>query len=192
MLPWDFCIKFDESKVAMKYVLSLVLVLTVLLVLNRYSFAQGIDSLFIQSAIKKLEHARAYTLQVAEAMPANQFSFKPNERSMTFAQQLHHLAENLGWLSSAYLKNESNPISKTQPVDKEVILQELEIAYDYAIQALRAIPPHSLADVVSFFAGPMTKLQIINLINDHQTHHRAQLVVYLNLAGIKPPSYIGW
>jgi len=30
------------------------------------------------------------------------------------------------------------------------------------------------------------------LLNDHQTHHRGQLVVYLRLNGIKPPAYIGW
>jgi uncharacterized damage-inducible protein DinB len=38
----------------------------------------------------------------------------------------------------------------------------------------------------------MNKLQIINLINDHQTHHRAQLLVYLRLKGVKPPEYVGW
>jgi uncharacterized damage-inducible protein DinB len=38
----------------------------------------------------------------------------------------------------------------------------------------------------------MNKLQILNLLNDHQTHHRAQLIVYLRINGIKPPDYVGW
>lgn len=154
--------------------------------------AQSTNSLFLRAAIQKLEHARAYTLQVAEAMPSEHYMFKPTEESMTFAQQLHHLAENLGWLSSVYLKNETNPVTKKLQSDKNASIHELELVYDYALLALQAFPPQSLPDTVSFFAGPMTKLQIINLINDHQTHHRAQLAVYLRMVGVKPPAYIGW
>jgi uncharacterized damage-inducible protein DinB len=32
-----------------------------------------------------------------------------------------------------------------------------------------------------FFVGPKSKLQILNLMQDHHTHHRAQILVYLNL-----------
>lgn len=153
---------------------------------------QGIDSIFINSAIQRLDHSRNYTLQLADAMPYEFYTFKPSNESMTFAQQLHHLSENTGWLSSSYLKNESNPISTKIPEGKDEIIKELKLAYDYAGQALKIYPPNQLADKVSFHAGPMTILQVINLINDHQTHHRAQLIVYLRLNNIKPPAYIGW
>ena len=45
---------------------------------------------------------------------------------------------------------------------------------------------------VDFFAGPKTRSQIIQLVDDHHTHHRAQLIIYLRLLGIKPPRYVGW
>jgi uncharacterized damage-inducible protein DinB len=45
---------------------------------------------------------------------------------------------------------------------------------------------------VAFFAGPKTKLQILNLMQDHVTHRRGQLIVYLNLNDIQPPKYTGW
>ncbi len=38
----------------------------------------------------------------------------------------------------------------------------------------------------------LNKIQFLNLIEDHQTHHRAELLVYLRLNNIKPPEYIGW
>ncbi len=38
----------------------------------------------------------------------------------------------------------------------------------------------------------MTERQIINLMNDHLTHHRAQAIVYLRLNGVMPPKYVGW
>lgn len=76
--------------------------------------------------------------------------------------------------------------------EKDSILGILNRAYDYALRALETFNPSELGKMESFFTGPMNRLQIINLINDHQTHHRAQLLVYLRMKGIKPPAYVGW
>jgi uncharacterized damage-inducible protein DinB len=178
----------------LKIPISLFLIPLSGLFLSLSSIAQTVDSLFLLSAIQKLEHAKVYTLTVADAMPAERYTFQPTTESMTFARQLVHLAENLGWLSSSYLNNDSNPILKSELsiTEKEAVIDVLNRAYDYAIAALHTFPPHHLTDTVSFFAGPMSKLQIINLMNDHQTHHRGQLAVYLRLVGIKPPAYSGW
>ncbi|HET7002705.1 MAG TPA: DinB family protein, partial [Puia sp.] len=76
--------------------------------------------------------------------------------------------------------------------DKEATIKVLNTVYDYAITTLEKFKPGHLADTVSFFIKPMNKLQILNLLNDHQTHHRAQLIVYLRINGFKPPDYVGW
>lgn len=157
--------------------------------------AQSIDSLFVRAAYSKLQSAREYTLQVAEAMPAQDYSFKPDADVMTFGEQLLHLSQNLGWLSSYYLNNkEQNPVSKSdiKLQEKDSILSVVNKTYDYALEAMKNFPSDRLNDRVTFFAGPMSKLQIINLMNDHQTHHRGQLIVYLRMKGIRPPAYVGW
>jgi uncharacterized damage-inducible protein DinB len=158
------------------------------------SNAQALDSLILEAAIKKLENAKTYTLKVAELMPAENYSFKPTKEEMSFARQLLHLAENLGWLTSSYLRQDQNPVNKKELTltSKDSVISVVNRSYDYALATIKSFHPNSLADPVKFFAGPMNKLQIINLINDHQTHHRAQLIVYLRLKGIKPPSYVGW
>ena len=156
--------------------------------------AQSIDSLFIQAARKKLVNAKEYTLKVAALMQAENYSYKPAAEEMSFGKQLLHLSENLGWLSSSYLNGEENPVRKneTKLLQKDSIIMVVNRAYEYALRTLEQFPPNRLNEPVKFFAGPMNKLQIINLINDHQTHHRAQMIVYLRLNGIKPPAYIGW
>ncbi len=156
--------------------------------------AQSTDTLFLQAAAQKLQHAREYTLKVATLMPEENYGFKPSAEEMDFGQQLLHLASNLGWLSSAYLSKGSNPVSKedSKLKGKKEIIAVLDKAYDYALQAMQQVAPKDLAEKVKFFAGPMNTLQIINLLNDHQTHHRAQMLVYLRLKGIQPPDYVGW
>lgn len=156
--------------------------------------AQAVDALFLEAARKKLTSSKDYTLQVAALMPAEQYQFQPAEHEMNFGEQLLHLSANLGWLSSTYLTNEQNPVQKADMriLQKDSIIAVVTRTYDYALQALNRFPPDLLKENVTFFAGPMNKLQIINLINDHQTHHRGQLMVYLRLKKITPPDYVGW
>jgi uncharacterized damage-inducible protein DinB len=174
--------------------MKLLLSVITLMLLNFSLFAQNTDSLFLSASITKLEHAKEYTLKVAELMPAEKYNFKPTPNEMTFGEQLLHLSDNMRWLCSSYLSGQAIPASKAskQCQKKECIVSNLEEVYTYALHILKHFDPVHLRDTVSFFAGPLNKLQIINLLNDHQTHHRAQVLVYLRLNGIKPPDYIGW
>lgn len=156
--------------------------------------AQQTEALFLKAAIERLEHSKEYTLAVAQLMPDEQYAYRPSPEEMSFAEQLVHISGNLAWLSTSYLSGKANPISETdkKAIAKKDVLVVVTKTYDYALQVLRDFKSTQLADTVSFFAGPLNKLQIINLVNDHQSHHRGQLLVYLRLNGIKPPAYTGW
>ncbi|MCM5530631.1 DinB family protein [Parasegetibacter sp. NRK P23] len=156
--------------------------------------AQNNDSLFIASALTKLENSKEYTLKVADLMPEHQYGFRPTKEEMSFGEQLLHICSNLGWLSSSYLSTGNNPVSKKDSnlQNKDSIRKVVVETYDYAIAVLTGFSATNLSDTVKFFAGPMSKLQIINLLSDHQTHHRGQLLVYLRLCGLTPPKYVGW
>ncbi len=156
--------------------------------------AQTVDSLFLNAAIAKLQHAKEYTLKVAHLMPEEKYTYKPTAEEMSFGEQLLHISTNMGWLCSSYLSSLENPVTKeSKKVQKKAeIMAGLNKTYDYAINVVIQFGVTHLQDTVSFFSGPMNKLQIINLLNDHQTHHRGQLLVYLRLNDIKPPDYVGW
>ena len=156
--------------------------------------AQKNDSLFLNAAVAKMQHSKEYTIKVANLMPEDKYSFSPIQGEMSFGEQLLHLSSNIGWLCSSYLGASENPVKKTDSKvhKKDEIISVLNKAYDYAIRTLQGFETAHLSDTVTFFAGPMNKLQIINLLNDHQTHHRAQILVYLRLNGIKPADYVGW
>lgn len=156
--------------------------------------SQETESLFLKASMIKLKNSKEYTIMVAELMPEEFYGFKPTAAEMSFREQLLHICTNMTWLSSSCLssENKSAYIVEKNMQGKDSILHVLNQTYDYAITILSAVSPSSLADSVKFFAGPMNKLQIINLISDHQTHHRGQLLVYLRLCGVEPPRYVGW
>ena len=166
--------------------------LPMLLLLAGTALAQ--DDLFIRSSVERLRNAKEYTLQVAEKMPAEKYGFRATPQEMGFGAMLLHMAENLVYISTEFVSPDRGRMAGPPPTDssKAGAIKAIGSAYDYAISTVAALPREQLADSVAFFAGKITRMQMINILSDHQTHHRAQLIVYLRLHGIAPPRYIAW
>lgn len=156
------------------------------------TFAQNNDSLLVQLG-RKWENAKIYTLQMAELMPAEYYDFKPTSEQMSFGEQILHISENILTLSSkAQAIPQGVNYKNVNAADKAAVIKAVNSAYDVGLSAHKAIPAARLDDLVNFFAGPMSKRQILIIMHDHQTHHIGQLIVYLRLKSVKPVSYIGW
>jgi len=147
----------------------------------------------ISAFLLKWENSKNYLLEIAELMPEENYNYKPTEKEMTFQEQLLHIRGNMVWLTETYFVNETNEKSSTvNPKSKTEIIQELNFSFNNVSEKIQQFDVNNLTTEVDFFAGPKSKLQILNLLQDHITHHRGQLIVYLNLNGIEPPKYSGW
>lgn len=149
------------------------------------------DSLVAQLS-RKWANGKVYALKMAELMPEEYYDFKPVPEEMSFKQQVLHIADNMEWLSSSYLFVARRHKLDTSVKDKAAVIKMLSDAYDMGMKAHQNTSDKQLDEVVPFFAGPMSRRQILILMHDHQTHHLGQLIVYLRLKGIKPPDYVGW
>ena len=154
------------------------------------------NQMLIESHLVKFKNAKTYTLAIAEKLGEDKLDFKPVKEEMSFKEQLVHVGENIYWLSSAYIKEEANPIkankNRANEMNKEQVLDFVGRAYDYALRAMNALDEKSLSKTFNWSGGKMNKFQFLNLIQDPQSHHVGQLIVYLRLNGIAPPKYIGW
>lgn len=174
----------------MKIILSIVA-----LAFNLVGFAQN-NKMILNSHLDKLKNAKLYALSIANSLDENKFDFKPVKEEMSFNDQLVHIGENIYWLSSTYIKEENNPMKDNKPnakaMSKKEVLAFLNGAYNYAINAISELDSTSLSKEYSWNGGKLNKYQFLNLIQDHQSHHIGQLIVYLRINGIEPPKYIGW
>lgn len=143
---------------------------------------------------KKWSNSAAYLQEMAEALPDSRYNFKPTTEEMTFSEQLVHIAQNMIHLSQNQLgyKTIEPPIVPDQKSTPSDVRQFLKSAFVFAGKAIAQETKESLNTETSFFAGPKSHRQIINLMNDHVTHHRGQLIVYLRLNGVTPGKYVGW
>ena len=174
------------------FMLKIIMLLIVCFVFLSPASGQPTDSLNIQLS-RKWVNAKTYTLKMADLMPAEKYDFKAVAEVMSFKEQLLHIANNMKWLSTAFLLGQGNKQgADTASMDKAAVMKYISDAYDQGLSVHQMLSEKQLDEVVPFFAGPMTRRQILILMHDHQTHHVGQLIVYLRLNGIKPPAYVGW
>ena len=151
------------------------------------------NQMLIESHLVKFKNAKTYTLAIAEKLDEDKFDFKPVKEEMTFREQVLHITQNMYWLSSTYLNGESLGLKikdEGQSI-QDIKSQYLEIG-KYTLKVLQNLEENELSERVNFFAGNLTRWQIFELMHDHHTHHRGQIIVYLRLNGFKPPKYVGW
>ena len=164
-----------------------------LLALSIHAIVFAQQSTAKDAFLEKWENSKNYLLEIAEVMPDSLYNFKPSERQMSFKKQLLHIKGNMDWLSTSYFSDKEYKKSQDSiSLSKKELIELLKNKFDAVSSIIKNTPSEDLKTTVEFFAGPKSKLQILNLLQDHLTHHRGQLIVYLNLNNIKPPKYSGW
>lgn len=145
--------------------------------------------------IQDWQISKQFTLDVANAMPAEDYGFKPNQEEMTFAEQMLHIAVSNGRFHEITGIAAPFPIDLGKPLspDKSNVMKVLTESFDYVIDALSRITPEQLQRTwhIPSWKGrndPDGREMILNMFV-HTAHHRAQCDVYLRAQGIKPPDY---
>jgi uncharacterized damage-inducible protein DinB len=137
------------------------------------------------------ERTRQLLIGVAEAMPEDQYAFRPTPAQQTFGERLIHVAQiDLKLLSTLGPKTTA-PTINAQATAKAEVLAALRQSFDYGAAALKEFNDQQLLERVTSlpFLGPTaSRARVINFSMQHTQDIYGQLVVYLRLNGITPPA----
>ncbi|MGZ5247586.1 MAG: DinB family protein [Flavitalea sp.] len=149
---------------------------------------------------KEFEQESAMTRKMLERVPEDKWDWKPHEKSMTMKQLTVHLAEIPGWPKMAFntevLDFAATPYVPT-PINS---VAELLSLHDKSAasgkDSLQNAKEEDLLPTWTMKYGDtvimsMTKYEMIRHSLCQQTHHRAQLGVYLRLLDIPIPGTYG-
>ena len=137
------------------------------------------------------DRACALNLEFAEKMPADKYDFRPVPEIRTYAEQLLHASGSsvffTGYLGGKGVEFNLEPENPT----KEMVIDLMQKSDEYARSVIKEISDEQMTEVVETFAGPLSKEAVCWFMRDHMTHTRGQMVIYLRLNGLEPPSYVG-
>lgn len=135
--------------------------------------------------VSRWQKAKAFTLQVADALPTDSYSFKPEgiEEVRTFAGQMVHLAQAEGFYLTGLAKGRAP--APPQGEAKADVIEYLTASFDWAIGVLGQL---TAADMTGDFAGGKGMDLILNAFV-HTAHTRGYAEMYLRVKRITPPVY---
>lgn len=137
--------------------------------------------------------AKAYTGEYLNTMPADKYSFKANDSTRSFAQQMLHLAMANTFLMATATDQQPLPWAsfdlekRTTAQSKDSVVYYVNASYDFCLNAAKNSDPGKWKDKVTLFGFETTKFGLLQKVFEHQTHHRGQTTIYIRLNGIKPP-----
>src|SRR4029079_5848360 len=125
----------------------------------------------------------------AAKVPEETYSFKPADAVRSFGQILGHVADSQYYFCSiARGEKEPNLNIEQTKTSKAELIAALNQAVGYCDKTYDGLTDTSGAQSVKFRGMDTPKLSILNINNGHASEHYGNLVTYMRLKNIVPPS----
>jgi uncharacterized damage-inducible protein DinB len=126
----------------------------------------------------------------AQKMPEENYSFKPTPDVRAFGQLVGHVAD-ANYMFCSQASGEANPskgsIEKTK-TSKADLVAGLKDAVAYCNKAFDGMTDAKGSEMVQMFSFHLAKLALFSLNTAHTDEHYGNMVTYLRLKGIVPPT----
>lgn len=146
------------------------------------------DDNFLPLLAKHVQTSGEFTVAVAEQMPDADYGYKLTPPQMSFAAQVVHIADSNSYFC-ATLAGDKPSTNKPASMGKADVIAFLKRSNTYCQQVVSKATEAQLTKSYKGEDGTMTGTELILILLDHSTHHRAQLEMYLRSKGITPTQY---
>jgi uncharacterized damage-inducible protein DinB len=154
-------------------------------------------SVYAQSASNPLSegqkglynYLKGNLVKAAEKMPEENYGFKPTPDVRSFGQIVGHVADAQYMFCSNVLGDGMKPQaiekSKTSKAD---LVKALNDSYAYCDKAYDGMTDARATEMAKFMGRDMAKLTLLSINNAHDDEHYGNMVTYLRIKGLVPPS----
>jgi len=130
-----------------------------------------------------------WVMRSAEKVPEEHYSFKPTEAVRSYGQIIGHVAD-VQYMFCSTVRGEKNPglkIEQTRKTKAELITA-LKEAFAYCDQAYETMTDATGVQMVKLGPADIPKLSVLSVNIAHGALHYGNLVTYMRLKNIVPPS----
>ena len=130
-----------------------------------------------------------YVTAAAEQMPEADYGFKPTDSVRTFGQIIGHVAGAQFMFCAAALGEPARAEDEVEAsrTTKAELVQALRESTEYCARAYAQTDAATLG-TADLFGQQMPKLMVLNMNAAHNGEHYGNLVTYLRIKGMVPPS----
>ena len=141
--------------------------------------------------VRSLDDAQKKLMALAEAMPAEKYTWRPGEGVRSVGEVFAHVAGGNYFIPTLW---GAKPPAGVDPRgfdkeagDKAKTIDTLKKSFDAVKQAIAAVPDAELGKTVKIFDHDGTVREVILIIATHAHEHLGQSIAYARTNGVVPP-----
>jgi uncharacterized damage-inducible protein DinB len=125
----------------------------------------------------------------AQKMPEENYSFRPTPEVRTFGQLVGHVAD-ASYMFCSQAIGEANPVKDIEKTktSKADLVAALKDGVAYCNKAFDSMTDAKGSQMVKFFDFTLARLTLFSINTAHTDEHYGNMVTYLRLKGIVPPT----
>ncbi len=143
---------------------------------------------------------RKNTVQAAEDIPEDKYSFRAAAETMSVAEFLAHLASSPHWATQCHFVDKKTAVTgddfgtwmgeigkaSSALTTKSAIIEALRVGGEAFAKGLATMTDVQLGEKVALPGGDKTRFEMLLGVKEHEMHHRAQLFLIERMLGIVP------
>lgn len=145
--------------------------------------------------LKHFENVRKRTRRVAMCIPEDRVEWSPRDGMFTPGDLVRHIAvtERYIWAETVHNKPAAYVSHGRELADgKDQVLALLDRLHEESTALFRALPEGSMNEPCHTAAGvPLTTWKWLQMMTEHEVHHRGQLYTTLACLGVTTPPLYG-
>ncbi|MBZ5609561.1 MAG: DinB family protein [Acidobacteriia bacterium] len=127
--------------------------------------------------------------KAAEKMPEANYSFKPTPEVRSFGQLIGHVADaQYIFCSMATGKPNNGPGVEKNKHTKADLAAALQAAFSYCDEIYNGMTDTSAPEIIKFLGRDAPRIMALDFNNAHMDEHYGNIVTYMRLKGLVPPS----
>jgi uncharacterized damage-inducible protein DinB len=157
-------------------------------VVSGVSFAQSANPLTANAKIQ-LGALTGFVIRSAEKVPADLYSFRATPEVRSMGQLFGHIADALFSMCSTAAGTKPPRTGIEESVtDKSALIAALKEGVGYCNTVFDGMTDQKGTETVPFYFGPTPRLSVLYFAVTHTYEHYGNLVTYMRLKNIVPPS----
>jgi uncharacterized damage-inducible protein DinB len=136
-----------------------------------------------------LEDVQGKLTELAGAVPAGKYSWRPGEGVRSVAEVYAHLASGNYFIPTMIGVQAPANVSKDleKETDKTRVIATLKASIDHVRQAILKTSDADLEKKVKMFGRDASEREVFSLIMNHMHEHLGQSIAYARMCGVVPP-----
>lgn len=169
----------------------LVLMTAVLVCGAGSAFGQGPPEDFRQEFLAQFNASSRKIVSLADAMPAEKYSWSPSEGIMSVSDVFMHVARYNYYYPESALGVETPEyvdLGAFEGIDqKEKVLEELRRSIEHLRGAVEAMPESRLRESTRLYNRDVAGWAVLLQLLSHMNEHVGQSIAYARMNGVAPP-----